>query len=47
MDALVLWVVDLFDFEAGMIPGLGRKLEGKDIIIVCAKRDILPGYTEL
>ncbi len=42
MDALVLWVVDLFDFEAGMINGIGRKLEGKDIIIVCAKRDILP-----
>ena len=42
MDALVLWVVDLFDFEAGMIPGLGRKLMGKDIILVCAKRDILP-----
>ncbi len=42
MDALVLWVVDLFDFEAGMIPGIGRKLMGKDIIMVCAKRDILP-----
>ncbi|MCR5228947.1 MAG: 50S ribosome-binding GTPase [Solobacterium sp.] len=42
MDALILWVVDLFDFEAGMIPGIGRKLDGKDIILVCAKRDILP-----
>jgi ribosome biogenesis GTPase YqeH len=42
MDALVLWVVDLFDFEAGMIPGLSRKLADKDILMVCAKRDILP-----
>ena len=41
-DALVLWVVDLFDFEAGMIPGLQRKLSGRDILMVCAKRDILP-----
>jgi len=42
MDCLVLWVVDLFDFEAGMIPGLSRKLAGKDILMVAAKRDILP-----
>lgn len=42
MDCLVLWVVDLFDFEASMIPGLSRKLSGKDIIMVATKRDILP-----
>lgn len=42
MDALILWVVDLFDFEAGMIPGLARKLDGKDILLVCTKRDLLP-----
>ncbi len=42
MDCLVLWVVDLFDFEASMIPGLSRKLAGKDIIMVATKRDILP-----
>ena len=41
-DALILWVVDLFDFEAGIIPGLNRHLIGKDIIMVCTKRDILP-----
>ncbi|MBE6121973.1 MAG: ribosome biogenesis GTPase YqeH [Erysipelotrichaceae bacterium] len=41
-DALVLWVVDLFDFEAGMIPGLSRKIGDRDILMVCAKRDILP-----
>lgn len=42
LDTLVLWVVDLFDFEAGMIPGLSRKLFGKDLILVCTKRDLLP-----
>ena len=42
MDCLVLWVVDLFDFEASMIPGLLRKLAGKDIIMAATKRDILP-----
>lgn len=42
LDALIVWVVDLFDFEAGMIPGLNRLLIGKDIIMVCTKRDILP-----
>lgn len=41
-DCLVLWVVDLFDFEAGMIPGLNRRLAGKDIIMAAAKRDLLP-----
>ena len=41
-DALILWVVDLFDFEASIIPGLNRHLIGKDIIMVCTKRDILP-----
>ncbi len=42
MDCLILWVVDLFDFEAGIIPGLNRLLAGKDIIMACSKRDILP-----
>ena len=42
MDALILWVVDLFDFEAGMIPGLNRHLAGKDIILAAGKRDLLP-----
>ena len=41
-DCLVVWVVDLFDFEAGMIPGMERKLGGKDIILAATKRDLLP-----
>ena len=42
MDALILWVVDLFDFEASMIPGLNRHLVNKDIVMVGTKRDLLP-----
>lgn len=42
LDALVLWVVDLFDFEANMVPGINRHLLGKDIIMVATKRDLLP-----
>lgn len=42
MDALVLWVVDLFDFEANIIPGLNRHLLGKDIVMVAGKKDLLP-----
>lgn len=42
LDALIVYVVDLFDFEAGMIPGLSRKLSGKDMILVASKRDLLP-----
>ncbi|MEG0328835.1 MAG: ribosome biogenesis GTPase YqeH [Longicatena sp.] len=42
LDALILWVVDLFDFEANMVSGMNRHLSGKDIILVATKRDILP-----
>lgn len=42
MDAIVLWVVDLFDFEAGMIDGINRRLGGKKIIMAATKRDLLP-----
>lgn len=40
--ALVLWVVDIFDFEANMIDGLNRHFLGKDILMVVTKRDLLP-----
>jgi len=42
MDSCVVYVVDLFDFEAGMIPGVNRRLSGKDILLVLTKRDLLP-----
>ena len=41
-DALILWVVDLFDFEANLLPGITRHLPNKDIILVATKRDLLP-----
>lgn len=42
MDALVLWVMDLFDFEASLLDGMNRHLFGKEIIVVGTKRDLLP-----
>lgn len=42
MDALILWVVDLFDLEANMIKGMNRHLANKDIIMIATKRDLLP-----
>lgn len=42
MNALVLWVVDVFDFEANMLHGINRHLLGKDIVLVATKRDLLP-----
>jgi ribosome biogenesis GTPase YqeH len=42
MDCQILWVIDLFDFEAGILPGLNRFLADKDIILAANKRDLLP-----
>lgn len=41
-DHLVIWVVDLFDFDSNIISGLNRHLLNKDIILVGTKRDLLP-----
>jgi len=41
-DALVVYVLDLFDFNAGLIPGLSRHIGGNDILVLANKRDILP-----
>lgn len=41
-DALILWVVDLFDFEANLLPGISRHLPDKDIVLIATKRDLLP-----
>lgn len=40
--ALILWVVDLFDFEGSIIKGLNRHLTNPNIILVLTKRDLLP-----
>ena len=42
LNAAVLYVCDLFDFESGMIPGLQRKIGDKDIVLAYTKRDLLP-----
>ncbi len=42
LDALIIWVVDLFDFEANMVKNFNEYLVGKDIIFVGTKRDLLP-----
>ena len=42
MGGLFVWVVDLFDFEAGMIEGLARRFGSKQIILAGTKRDLLP-----
>ena len=42
LSALVLWIVDLFDFEANMLKGLNRHFLHKDIILIETKRDLLP-----
>lgn len=42
IDAVIYWIVDLFSFEASLIPKLNKKLPDKDIILVLTKRDVLP-----
>lgn len=40
--ALVVNVVDIFDFNGSVIPGLSRFVSGNDILLVGNKKDILP-----
>ena len=42
LDCIVLWVADLFDFEAGMLEGLSRKLADKKIILAANKETFFP-----
>jgi ribosome biogenesis GTPase YqeH len=41
-DALVVNVIDIFDFTGSVIPGLHRFVAGNDVLLVGNKRDILP-----
>ncbi len=45
LDALIVWVVDIMDFEASIIKGMNRHFIGKDILLVCTKSDLLPRTT--
>ncbi|KHD45815.1 ribosome biogenesis GTPase YqeH [Streptococcus hongkongensis] len=41
-DALVINVIDIFDFNGSVIPGLSRFVSGNDVLLVGNKKDILP-----
>lgn len=41
-DALIVKVVDLFDFTGSMISGINRFIGNNDVILVGNKRDVLP-----
>ncbi len=42
MNALIVWVVDCFDFESSLLNNLNRHFYGQDVMIVATKRDLLP-----
>ena len=42
MDALIVYVLDLFSFEAAFAPEVTKKLIGRNILVVATKRDLLP-----
>ena len=41
-DALIVYVLDLFDFEGSLLPGVKRHTAQEDFIVVGNKRDTLP-----
>ncbi|MCL2677176.1 MAG: ribosome biogenesis GTPase YqeH [Streptococcaceae bacterium] len=41
-DALIVNVIDIFDFNGSLIPGLHRFTSGNDVLLVANKKDILP-----
>lgn len=41
-DCLVVYLVDLFDFEGSRIPGLMRHIGYNDVFVLANKRDLLP-----
>lgn len=41
-DCLVVYMLDIFDFNGSQINGIHRHLMGRDIIVVVNKRDLLP-----
>lgn len=41
-DCLVIYIVDLFDFNGSQIQGLVRHIGGNDIYVLANKRDVLP-----
>lgn len=41
-DSLIIYLIDIFDFNGSMISGIQRHLLNNDIIVVANKRDVLP-----
>lgn len=41
-DCLVVYIIDLFDFNGSMIQGLMRHIAYNDVLVLANKRDILP-----
>lgn len=41
-DCLVVYVVDLFDFNGSLVPGLMRHIGYNDVLVLGNKRDLLP-----
>ena len=44
-NCLVVYIVDLFDYNGSIINGLTRHLNNNDILVVGNKRDVLPKST--
>lgn len=42
VDALLMWIVDVIDFESSIVKGMNRHFIGKDILLICTKSDLLP-----
>ena len=41
-DCLVVYIIDLFDFNGSLIQGLMRHISYNDVLVLANKRDILP-----
>lgn len=41
-DGLIVYMLDLFDFDGSKIKGITRHLKGHDFLVVVNKRDVLP-----
>ena len=41
-DALIVYVIDLFSFEAAFATAITHKLVGRNVLVVATKRDLLP-----
>jgi len=45
-DALIVYVLDLFSFEAAFSQEITSRLVGRNVLVVATKRDLLPKYVD-